>query len=85
MKPLVNEILQRIIHKAMLGNAAESVKLRGGNAHPEVRAKTLGIGTRVSRVLAAFIYDMQLAGRKALVQSICQLLCCGGHQDSDFM
>jgi hypothetical protein len=36
-------------------------------------------------VLAAFINDLQLAGRKALVQSICQLLCCGGHQDSDFM
>ena len=41
---LVNEILQRIIHKAVAGHAPLSGERRGRNTHPEMAAKRRAIG-----------------------------------------
>ena len=50
MQPLVNEILQCIIHKPVARNAALAIKQRTGHTHPKVRAGALCIGSRMTGV-----------------------------------
>ena len=50
MQPLVDEILQCIIHKAVARNAALAIKQGRSHTHPKVRAGTLCIGSHMTGV-----------------------------------
>ena len=47
--------LHGIIHKPVLRNPASILKLRGGDAHPEVGARAETIGTCMANVVGTFI------------------------------
>jgi hypothetical protein len=57
MQALVNEILQRIIHKAMALHAAEWGEQRRCNAHPHVTALPRGAGTGMTGMVGTFVND----------------------------
>jgi len=77
---LVDKILQRIIHKAMLGHAGFSGKKRRSNAHPEMGAKTGSVGASVPGVGGAFIDHFELLGLQHIAQALCHLFGKGvGH------
>jgi len=62
MQPLVNEILQCIIHKPVARNAAFAIKQRTGHTHPEVRAGALCVGSRMTGVCGTFVNHLQCRG-----------------------
>ena len=78
MQALVNEILQRIIHKAMALNAADAIKQRRGYAHPHVGAFATVVGAHMASMLSAFINHTQRGGLQALGQAGVDL-CAQGH------
>jgi hypothetical protein len=77
MQALVYEILQRIIHKAVALNAANSSKKGRGNAHPHVGAHAAVIGPNVAGVLRTFVDHTQLRGLQALDQACVDLFTQG--------
>ena len=60
MQPLVNEILQCIIHKPVARNAAFALKHRAGHTHPKVRTGTLCIGSGMTGMCGTFVDDLQV-------------------------
>ena len=59
MQPLVNEILQCIIHKPVARNAALAIKQGRSHTHPKVRAGALCIGARMTGVCGTFVNHLQ--------------------------
>jgi len=51
VKPIVQEFLKRIIHKAVTLDAIEFFKMTGGNDHPVMAVETQIIGTGMAGVL----------------------------------
>ena len=58
-------------------HAAQTLETPAGNPDPEMGAKTLGIGTGVAGVEAAFVQHFQPGRLQALQQPLLHLL--GGH------
>jgi hypothetical protein len=69
VQTLVNEILQRIIHKAMALNARDPAEQRGCNRNPHVSALAAVVGAHVAGVCGAFIDHPKLGGLQAFGQS----------------
>jgi 6,7-dimethyl-8-ribityllumazine synthase len=57
VKPIVQEFLERIIHKAVTLDAIELFKMSGGNDHPVMAVETQIIGTSMAGVLRTFVDD----------------------------
>jgi hypothetical protein len=73
MDTLVDEILQRIIHKAMACHAALPRKQGRCDPHPEMGAKAGAIGPRMAGVLPAFVNHFKLDGLQDFLQALCKL------------
>ena len=69
MQPLVNKILQCIIHKAVARNAALAIKQRRSHTNAKVRAGTLRIGARMAGVRSTFVNHLQGRGLQYGLQS----------------
>ena len=54
VQPARKKILQRIIHKAMLGDSALAGERGGGDAHPKVGARAGAVGAHMARVVGAY-------------------------------
>ena len=55
---MIQEFLERIIHKAVTLYPIELFKMAGGNHHPEMAVESQIIGSRMTGVLSAFINDL---------------------------
>ena len=66
----VDEMLQRIIHKAMPGETGLSFESRRGDAHPEMGAETGAIGPGMAGVRAAFVQHFERGWRKEFPQAL---------------
>jgi hypothetical protein len=77
VQALVDEILQRIIHKAMALNPAERFKQGGSNAHTHVGPLAALVGAHVAGVVGTFVKDTQLGGLQPLHQARMDLLTQG--------
>ena len=73
MQALVNEKLQRIIHKAMLLHTCATGENRAGNADTEVRAEALGVGAGMPGMRRAFIDYFELRGLQTEAQCLLQI------------
>jgi hypothetical protein len=73
VQALINEILQTIIHKAMLLDAAAARENRAGNADTKVRAEALGVGTGMTRMRRAFIKHFELRRLQTDGQHVLQI------------
>ena len=83
VQAVVDKILHCIIHKPVLGNAADSIELWAGNAYPNVAAKPLSIGSYMPSMLSAFVDNFKLRRTQAFSQATgnCRrVLGCGGGQ-----
>jgi hypothetical protein len=58
VKPVVQEFLKRIIHKAVTLDAIELFKMVGGNHHTVMTVQAQIIGTGMAGVLSTFIDDL---------------------------
>ncbi len=70
MQALVDENLQRIIHKAVLGDACLARKHRAGDSHTEMGAMPLGIGSGMSGMRGAFVEHIELSGLQRRLQCL---------------
>ena len=59
MEPLVNEILECIIHKAVAGDTAFAGKGRAGDPHPKMAAKALRVGACMPCMRGTFVNNLQ--------------------------
>ncbi len=73
MKAVVQEFLERIIHKAMTLDAVELLKMRRGNQNPEMAVEARLRGAGMARMLGTFIDDLSKAGFNPVLQ--------GGHHE----
>jgi len=78
MQTLVDEILERIIHKPMPGHGGFADKNPSRNAHPEMGTKAGAVGACVAMMLLAFVDHFKLAGLQDLLQALLQLGRGGG-------
>jgi hypothetical protein len=62
VQALVGELLQGIIHKPMLGHAAQALKNPSPDAHPKMCAMTRPIRARMTGMVGAFIKHLQGKG-----------------------
>jgi hypothetical protein len=79
VQALVDEILQRIIHKAMPFNPWQTVELRAANAHPEMGAMPQAIRPRMPSMVSTFVYHFQAEGLQLFGQALVQLRGLGHH------
>lgn len=85
MKPLIDEILHCIIHKAVTRDAALARKRRARDAYTEMGTEALLIGPRMTRMRRAFVQHLQLGGLKTGLQLLLYLAeknrarCSCGH------
>ena len=68
VQPLIDKILQCIIHKPMARHAALAHEGGAVNTNPEVGAPALIVGTRMASMRCAFINHLQLRGMKPVYQ-----------------
>ena len=73
VQALIDEILQRIIHKAMPLNPWQTGELRAANAHPEMRAMTQAVGAGMPRMVGTFVDHFQAEGLQMFGQARVQL------------
>lgn len=74
MQPLGHEIVERIIHKAVLRDPAKAKKLVRRDANAKMRAKTSAIGPGMATMLVTFIQDFKAARLQAFAQARFKLL-----------
>ena len=73
MQALIDEILQRIIHKAMSFNPCQTGELRAANAHPEMRAMTQAVGAGMPSMVGTLVDHFQAEGLQMFGQARVQL------------
>jgi hypothetical protein len=73
MHSLVNEILQRIIHKTVTCNAGLAGKERRSYPNPEMGAETAPVGTGMTRMGATLVNDFERACLQGVLQALCHL------------
>jgi hypothetical protein len=73
VQTLVNEILQRIIHKAVTLDSADPMEQGRSDAHPHVCPLKAVIGTHMPGVRCAFIDDAKFGGGQAFGQALVDL------------
>ena len=59
MQALVDEFVQRIIHKPMPRQTGFSFEQGGGNSHPEMGAGAAAVRTGMTGVGSAFVQDFE--------------------------
>ncbi len=74
MHPLGHKIVERIIHKAVLGDPAKAQKPACRDANAKMRAKTSAIGPGMATVLVTFIQDFKAARLQAFAQARFKLM-----------
>ena len=52
---MVQEFLERIIHKPVALNSGEAIKLGGANSNPKMAVQARFTGARMPRMLIAFV------------------------------
>ena len=75
VQALVEVFLQRIIHKAVLPDAADSGKRRTADTHPKMGAVAKSVGTRVAGMGGAFIEHLKKTRRQCGAQIGLQCGC----------
>jgi hypothetical protein len=59
VQSLVDEILQRIIHKAMALDPTQAIELAAANAHPEMGSEPQVIGAHMASMIGTFVDHLQ--------------------------
>jgi hypothetical protein len=78
VQTLIQEILERIIHKPMPCHERLPHKSHSSDAHPEMGAKTGAIGPRMTVVLVALVNYLQALGLQDFLQALLQQVRGGG-------
>jgi hypothetical protein len=73
VKPLPESRAQRIIHKAVLGYAAQSGKTQTGNAHPKMGALARCVGPHMAGMCGRFVQYLKPGGLQRAAQALLQL------------
>jgi len=73
VQALVDEILQRIIHKAMSFDPWQPGELRAANANPKMGAMAQAVGAGMPSMVGTFVDHFQAEGLEVLCSALMQL------------